>query len=54
MHFFIYIYIYIITDTDFADDIALLANTPVQVKTRLHNLERAVAGIAFYVYPDKR
>ena len=28
-----------ITDTDYADDIALLANTPAQAKTLLHSLE---------------
>ena len=28
-----------ITDTDYADDIALLANTPAQTETQLHNLE---------------
>ncbi len=34
-----------ITDTDYADDIAILANTPNQVETLLHSLERAGAGI---------
>ena len=34
-----------ITDADYADDIALLANTPAQAETQLHNLERAAAGI---------
>ena len=28
-----------ITDADYADDIALLANTPAQAKILLHNLE---------------
>ena len=28
-----------ITDTDYADDMALLANTPNQAKTRRHSLE---------------
>ena len=30
-----------ITDADYADDIAILANTPNQAETRLHSLERA-------------
>ena len=34
-----------ITNTDYADDIALLANTPNQAETLLHSLERATAGI---------
>ena len=38
-----------ITDADYADDIALLANTPNQAETRLHSLERAAAGIGLYV-----
>ena len=34
-----------IMDADYDDDIALLANTPAQVKTLLHCQERAAAGI---------
>ena len=34
-----------ITDADYADDIAILANTPVQAETLLHSLERAAASI---------
>ena len=34
-----------ITDADYADDIALLANTPAQAETLLHSLERTAAGI---------
>ena len=34
-----------ITDADYSDDIALLANTPNQAETLLHSLERAAAGI---------
>ena len=37
-----------ITDTDYADDIMLLANAPAQVKTLLHNLEWAAAGIGLH------
>ena len=42
-----------ITDADYADDIALLANTPTQDETQLHMLERAAAGIGFHVNADK-
>ena len=42
-----------ITDTDYTDDIALLANAPTQVKTLLHSLERAAAGIGFHVNAHK-
>ena len=42
-----------ITDVDYADDIGLLANTPAQIETLPHCLERAVAGIGFHVNADK-
>ena len=42
-----------ITDADYADDIAILANTPDQAETLLHSLERAAAGIGFYVNAHK-
>ena len=42
-----------ITDTDYADDIALLANTPNQAETLLHSLERAAAGIGLHVNVHK-
>ena len=56
----IYIYIYIykrsrkypvktITDADYADDIAILANTPNQAETLEHGLERAASGIGLHV-----
>ena len=35
-----------ITDADYADDLALLANTPNQAETLLHSLERAAAALA--------
>ena len=38
-----------ITDADYADDIALLANTPNQAETLLHSLERVAAGIGLHV-----
>ena len=37
------------TDADYADDIALLANTPDQAETLLHSLERAAAVIGIRV-----
>ena len=42
-----------ITDADYADDIALLANTPNQAETLLHSLERATAGIGLHVNAHK-
>ena len=42
-----------ITDTDYADDIALLANTPNQAETLLHSLEWATAGIGRHVNAQK-
>ena len=41
------------TITDYADDIALLSNTPAQAKTLLHCLERAVCSIGLHVNADK-
>ena len=43
-----------ITDANYADDIALLANTPAQTESLLHSLERAAGGIGLYVNADKR
>ena len=42
-----------ITDADYADDIALLVNTPAQAETLLHSLEGATAGIGLYVNTHK-
>ena len=42
-----------ITDTDYADDIALLAKTPNQAETQLHSLEQAAAGIGLHVNAQK-
>ena len=42
-----------ITDADYADDIAILANTPNQAETLLHSLERAAAGIGLHVNSHK-
>ena len=43
----------IITDADYADDIAILTNTPVQAETLLHTPERAAAGIGLHVNAHK-
>ena len=43
-----------ITDADYADDIALLANAPAQAKTLLHSLERAATGIGLHVNAHKK
>ena len=42
-----------ITDADYTDDIVLLANTPAQVETLLHSMERAASGIGFHVDAHK-
>ena len=49
----VYTYILKITDADYADDIAILANTPNQAETLLHSLEQAAAGISLYVNAHK-
>ena len=38
-----------ILDTDYADDITLLVNTPIQAESLLHSLERAASSISLYV-----
>ena len=42
-----------ITDADYADDMAILANTPDQAETLLHSLERAAASIGLHVNAHK-
>ena len=42
-----------ITDADYVDDIAILANTPNQAETLLRSLERAAAGIGLHVNADR-
>ena len=42
-----------ITDAEYADNIAILANTPNQVETLLHSLERAATGIGLHVNAHK-
>ena len=41
------------TDTNYADDIAILENTPNQAEILLHSLERAAAGIGLLVNAHK-
>ena len=43
----------IIMDTDYTNDIALLVNTPVQAKFRLHSLEQVADDIGLHVNADK-
>ena len=40
-------------NTDYADYIALLANTPVQAESLLHSLEWTAGGIGIHVNADK-
>ena len=42
-----------IKHTDYADDIALLVNTPAQAKTQLHSLEGAAGGRGLHFNTDK-
>ena len=42
-----------ITDANYTDDIAILANTPAQAETLLHSLETAAAGIGLHVNAPK-
>ena len=42
-----------ITDADYADDIAILANALAQAETLLHSLERASASIDLHVNAHK-
>ena len=42
-----------ITDGDYADDIALLANTPALAESLLHSVEWVAGGIGFHVNTDK-
>ena len=42
-----------ITDADYADDIAILANAPAKAETLLNSLERTAAGIGLHVNAHK-
>ena len=43
-----------IIEADYADDIALLANTPAKAESLLHNLERATASIDLHFNADRQ
>ena len=53
IYIYIYIYVWICVSADYADDIAILANTPDQAETLLHSLERAAASIGLHVNAHK-
>ena len=42
-----------ITDADYTNDMALLANAPTQAETQLHSLGRETAGIGLHVNAHK-
>jgi len=42
-----------VTDADYADDLALLADTPAQAESLLHSLEEAAKDIGLYVNSGK-
>ena len=42
-----------ITDVDYVDNIAILANAPAQAETLRHSQERATAGIGLHVNAHK-
>ena len=42
-----------ITNADYTNDIAILANAPVQAETQLHSLEQAAVGIGLHVNAHK-
>ena len=44
---------WMITDTDYTDDIELLANIPTQAESLLHSLEQAAGGLDLHVDSDK-
>ena len=43
----------IIIDADYADDLELLINTPVQAEYLLNNLNHAAGSIAFHMNANK-
>ena len=40
-------------DADYVNDLALFANTPVQAKSQLRNLEQTVRSLGHYANADK-
>ena len=43
-----------ITDSDYIDGIALIANTPCQAESLLHSQKRAAGGVGLYVNSAKQ
>ena len=43
----------IVTNSDYADYLALLVNTPTQAEFLLHSLEQAAEGIGLQMYVNK-
>ena len=41
------------TDADYADDLAPLANSQTQAESQLHNVEQATGGIDLYMNASK-
>ncbi len=54
-HVYVYVCIhgFTYTESDYADEIAILANTHNQAETLLHSLEREAAGIGLYINAHK-
>ena len=42
------------TDADYADDLALSANTSALDESLLHSLEQAARGVSLYMNADKK
>ena len=42
-----------IMDANYTEDTVLLANTPTQAESQLHNLEQATGGIGLHVTANK-
>ena len=42
------------TDADYTDDLALLANTPIQTESLLHSLEQTAGNNGLHVSANKR
>ena len=53
MFVYYFFFLWTTTDADYADDIALLANTPTSAESRLHSLEQEPGGIGLHMDVDK-
>ena len=42
-----------ITDEEYADDLALLSNTPTKAKSQLHSLKQTTRGISLFLNSNK-